>query len=293
MTSTATRLRHSTLTVLLVLGTAGLLGGCAASAGQAPEPSASASATQAGPVWTTVPDSAAFKALTAEQQAKITSLDSMDMATFEQQSLEDQLAFGDFIREVYQDYAIASLAKAAPDLALPAPKELSKESTGQEILDDENLKYITAIYTSRPDPETAEKTEPGYMEKFAPSRASKSGWPTMYESLKGGQKDETKAEKSKTTKAELVDDIRSSFATKKATHESATYIPYPENGEHTLGGLTFKVVQAVNKNGGKNQFYFTYVPFTDIHGNEDGVWAAANNRLEESPDWIPDLPPAS
>lgn len=46
MTSTATRFRRNTLAILLVLSTGGLLSGCAASAGQAPEPAASA--TEAG-----------------------------------------------------------------------------------------------------------------------------------------------------------------------------------------------------------------------------------------------------
>lgn len=47
MISTATRLRRNTFATLLALSTGGLLGGCAASADQSPEPVASA--TEAGP----------------------------------------------------------------------------------------------------------------------------------------------------------------------------------------------------------------------------------------------------
>ena len=84
----------------------------------------------------------------------------MDQGTFEQQSRDDQLAYGAFLREVYQEDAAAV--------------KVSRTSTGAEIIDDERLKEATARGSVQPDgAAAATPAEPGSnYTKMAPSRVS-------------------------------------------------------------------------------------------------------------------------
>lgn len=272
-------LLRSTITVALMLSTSTALGSCSSSTG-APASANPALTTSAEPTWAPLLESPAFKQLTPEQQSKIRAIEAMDLPSFDQQSPEDQMAYGAFIREVYQDYAIAITHHNAPDISLPAPKNVGPESTGQEILDDEGFKMTTAFWTQGPDSTSADPSMDNG-KKLAPSRVHRAWAPEQYDRVTEDTQTYTSSEK--------VQMSRAWFDGKKPVTESRAWSPT----EAQYDGKTFKVIQTVTEDGSsKNQFYFAYVPFTDIHGKADGVWVLTSNILESHPNWIPDLSPA-
>lgn len=227
--------------------------------------SAAPSSAPAGPASAALTDSAPYKALTAEQQQKISALEAMDQSTFEQQSRDDQLAFGAFLREVY------------PEDAVPAAGKVSRTSTGAEIIEDERLKEATARRSVQPD--GAATTTPAAAgsnyTKMAPSRVSPI-FPTAYAevSAPSGLSQESAL-------SGLSDPQRTVIVT-----ESNNFIPYDGSWEQ----LEFKVLEMQStQTQARNQLYFAYTPFTDIHGAKDGVWVLMFNAQESQEKWIPDL----
>lgn len=298
---TSRNLQRRTAAGLTALTLAAVLSGCTSGAAPAPSgaatgsqaapgPTASASsaesstaqapagtATPAASGWTALQDSAPFKALTPEQQQKISALEAMDMATFEKQSRDDQLAYGAFLREVYQDYAIAGMAAIAPDSQLPAPQKVPSSGTGAQIMGDEQLKAATARWSVQPDAAFAATTpaaDNNYT-KMAPSRVSPL-FPTAY------------AEASRPaalSKENVLAAVSESQGT-QIVNESNNFIPFDGSWEE----LTFKIVELQNaETQARNQLYFAYTPFTDIHGAKDGVWILMFNAQEGQEKWIPDL----
>lgn len=277
--------RRATAAGLTMVTLTALLSGCAASAPAEPgasarpsapaEPSASAEASpgqtgaaasaapsaSADPASAALSGSAPYKALTAEQQQKISALEAMDQATFEQQSRDDQLAFGAFLREVYP--------------AVPASGKVSRTSTGAEIIDDERLKEATARGSVQPDAATSRAGTGSNYTKMAPSRVSPV-FATAYAevSAKSGLGKESDL-------SGLFDPQRTVIVT-----ESNNFIPYDGSWEQ----LEFKVVEMQStETQARNQLYFAFTPFTDIHGAKDGVWVLMFNAQEGQEKWIPDL----
>ncbi|MGP4033049.1 hypothetical protein [Pseudarthrobacter sp. 1C304] len=245
----------------------------ASSAAQAPAGTASPAASG----WTALQDSAPFKALTPEQQQKISALEAMDMATFEKQSRDDQLAYGAFLREVYQDYAIAGTAAIAPDSRLPAPQKVPSSGTGAQIMGDELLKAATARWSVQPDAAFAATTpaaDNNYT-KMAPSRVSPL-FATAYEEA---------SRPAALSKENVLAAVTGPQGT-QIVNESNNFIPFDGSWEE----LTFKIVEMQNtETQARNQLYFAYTPFTDIHGAKDGVWILMYDAQEGQEKWIPDL----
>ncbi|MET1153790.1 hypothetical protein [Arthrobacter sp.] len=244
---------------------------------QNPAPSA-ASSTPQGSGWTALQDSGAFKALTPQQQSKIGALEAMDGATFERQARDDQLAYGAFLREVYQDYAIAGTAAIAPDSQLPAAKKVSSTSSGAEIMDDEWLKAATARWSVQPDPGFASAAPAAPVSnytKMAPSRVSPQ-FPAAYAEV---------SQPSEVTRAAVLAALPDSKG-QVVVDESNSFIPFDGTWEQ----LPFKIVQVQNSGTRDlSQLYFAYTPFTNIHGAADGVWILMFNAQESQEKWIPDL----
>ena len=273
----------------LCLTLAAALSGCAAGAPaqpgtstQTPAPtqttaSSPAAAYPAGPAWTPVPDSAPYKALTAEQQSKVSALEAMDMATFEKQSREDQLACGAFLREVYQDSAITGAAGMVPDIKLPAARKVSSSDTGEQIVNDERLKAATARWSVQPDQgATATPADPGgNYAKMAPSRVSPL-FPTAYAEV---------STPSELTRGTVISGLSDPTGA-PVVAESNSFIPMDGSWEE----LSFKIVEMQNTaTHARSQFWFAYTPFTDIHGVKDGVWILMFSAQESQDKWIPDL----
>ena len=271
-----------------LLAVAVLLSGCAASApadpGAATQPaptqagaatSAATSSAPADPASAALTDSAPYKALTPEQQQKISALEVMDQATFEMQSRDDQLAFGAFLREVYQEDAIAAEAGSAAPAAAGAGK-VSRTSTGAGIIEDERLKEATARRSVQPDSATAAPAGTGSNEtKMAPSRVSPL-FETAYADV---------AAPSGPARESVLSGV-SDPARMLIVTESNNFIPYDGSWEQ----LEFKVVEMRNtETQTRNQFYFAFTPFTDIHGAKNGVWVLMFNAQESQERWIPDL----
>ena len=260
-----------------LLALAVLLSGCAAGApadpGAATQPaatqpgaatSAAASSAPAVPASAALTDSAQYKALTPEQQQEISALEAMDQATFEKQSRDDQLAFGAFLREVYQEDAV------------PAAGKVSRTSTGAEIIEDERLKEATARRSVQPDSATAAPAGTGSNDaKMAPSRVSPL-FETAYADV---------AAPSGPARESVLSGVSDPERMLIVT-ESNNFIPYDGSWEQ----LEFKVVEMQNtETQARNQFYFAFTPFTDIHGARDGVWVLMFNAQESQERWIPDL----
>lgn len=225
--------------------------------------SAAASAAPADPASPALADSAPYKALTAEQQQKISALEAMDQGAFEQQSRDDQLAYGAFLREVYQEDAAAV--------------KVSRTSTGAEIIDDERLKEATARGSVQPDgAATATPAEPGSnYTKMAPSRVSPL-FPTAYAEVS-------------VPSAPAQDGVLAGLSDPQATqvvNESNNFIFYDGSWEQ----LEFKVVEMQSTDTqAREQFFFAFTLFTDIHGAKDGVWVLMYTADESQEKWIPDL----
>lgn len=271
--------RRAAAAGLTMFTLAALLSGCMASAPaepgastQPPAPSQTGAATSAaapsapaGQASTALSGSAPYKALTAEKQQKISALEAMDQATFEQQSRDDQLAFGAFLREVY------------PEDAVPASGKVSRTSTGAEIIDDERLKEATARGSVQPDgaaTATPAATGSNYT-KMAPSRVSPL-FPTAYAEVSApsgpGQESALSG---------LSDPQRMVIVT-----ESNNFIFYDGSWEQ----LEFKVVEMQSTDTqARSQLFFAFTPFTDIHGAKDGVWVLMFSAQEGQEKWIPDL----
>ncbi len=232
-------------------------------------------------MWTPLLESPVFNDLAPEQQTKIRAIEAMDIPTFDQQSLEEQLAFGAFVREVYQDYAIAATRHNALDISLPQPKDVNLESSGQDILNDEGFKMATARWSQGPIQSSSGPSAGRDGRKLAPSRVHRDWAPEQYEGVA--------TLTSSQTNSEIVENIRAWFDGKKPTTESRAWAPAgPE-----YNGKTFKVIQTLTEDdSGKNQFYFAYFPFTDIYGKEDGVWILTSNVLESDAGWVANLSPA-
>ncbi|KUM36888.1 hypothetical protein [Arthrobacter sp. EPSL27] len=297
---TSRNLQRRTAAGLTLLTLGAVLSGC--TSGAAPEataPSSAATGSQAAPGptapassaaqspagsaapaasgWTALQDSAPFKALTPEQQQKISTLEAMDMATFQQQSRDDQLAYGAFLREVYQDYAIAGMAAIAPGSQLPAPEKVPSSGTGAQIMGDDQLKAATARWSVQPDAAFAATTpaaDNNYT-KMAPSRVSPLLTTAYADASRPAalSKDNVLAAVSESQGTQIV-------------NESNNFIPFDGSWEE----LTFKIVEMQNtETQARNQLYFAYTPFTDIHGAKDGVWILMYNAQEGQEKWIPDL----
>ncbi|WP_024366507.1 hypothetical protein [Arthrobacter sp. TB 26] len=288
---TAKHLHRGAAAAGLCLALAAALSGCAAGAPAQPGTStqttaptqttasspASVDPTPAGPAWTPVPDSAPYKALTAEQQSKVSTLEAMDMATFEKQSREDQLAYGAFLREVYQDSAITGAAGMAPDIKLPAARKVSSSDTGEQIVNDERLKAATARWSVQPDQgSTATPAGPGgNYAKMAPSRVSPL-FPTAYAEV---------STPSELTRGTVISGLSDPTGA-PVVAESNSFIPMDGSWEE----LSFKIIEMQNAaTQAPSQFWFAYTPFTDIHGAKDGVWILMFNAQESQDKWIPDL----
>ena len=291
MTASRPHLRSGAAACLTLFTLAALLSGCAPGApadpggsSQPPAPtqsgpaspaSAPASTAPVAPARTALTDSSPFQALTAEQQQKISALEAMDQATFEKQSRDDQLAFGAFLREAYQDAAIAA---AAPDIKTAAETKVSSSSSGPEIVNDEVLKAATARWSAQPDSHdataTAGDTASNYT-KMAPSRVS----PLFTEAYKEVA---TPAEMNgETVLSDIADPTRM-----VVVDESNNFLPLDGSREE----LAFKVVELQRtETQAPTQFYFAYTPFVDIHGAEDGVWILMEAVEESDETWIPDL----
>ncbi|WP_160667751.1 hypothetical protein [Pseudarthrobacter sp. ATCC 49987] len=283
--------RHTAAAGLTLLTVAALLTGCTAGApagsGASTQPGTpaqstaatppAASSAPAAPARTVLQDSAPYKALTAEQQAKVSALEAMDVATFEKQSREDQLAYGAFLREVYQDSAITGTAGIAPDPRLRAARKVSSSDTGEQIVNDELLKAATARWSAQPDPgATATPADPGgNYAKMAPSRVSPL-FPMAYAEVSAAA-----AASGRPSTSPLPDSTSMLLVA-----ESNSFIPMDGTWEE----LPFKVVEMQNtETQARSQFWFAYTPFTDIHGVKDGVWILMFNAQESQDKWIPDL----
>jgi hypothetical protein len=270
---------------------AAVLSGCTASApaepGAAPQSaaptqtgaatSAAAPSVPADPASAALAASAPFKALTADQQRKISALEAMDQPTFEQQSRDDQLAFGAFLREVYQEDAVAAAAGNAPEVTAQAAGKVSRTSTGAEIIDDERLKEVTARWSVQPDgAATATPAAPrSNYTKMAPSRVSPL-FPAAYAEVSAP---------SGLTQEGVLSGLSDPQAT-QIVNESNNFIFYDGSWEQ----LEFKVVEMQNtETQARNQYFFAYTPFTDIHGAKDGVWVLMYTAGESQDKWIPDL----
>ena len=270
--------RRTAAAGLMMFTVAALLSGCTPGApaepGASTQPaaptqtgaatSAAAPSAPAGQAAPTLSGSAPYQALTAEQQQKISALEAMDQATFEQQSRDDQLAFGAILREVF------------PADAVPAAGKVSRTSTGAEIIDDERLKEATARGSVPPDGATATPAAAGSnYTKMAPSRVSPV-FPSAYAEVAApsGLSQEGSL-------SVLFDPQRTVIVT-----ESNNFIPYDGSWEE----LEFKIVEMQNsETQARNQLYFAFTPFTDIHGAKDGVWVLMFNAQEGQEKWIPDL----
>lgn len=301
---TSRNLQRRAAAGLTVITLAAVLSGCTSGAApEAPAPSGAATGSQDAPGptsaaptagsstaqapagtaapeasgWTALQDSAPFTALAPEQQQKISALEAMDMATFEKQSRDDQLAYGAFLREVYQDYAIAGMAAIATDSQLPAPQKVPSSGTGAQIMGDEQLKAATARWSVQPDSAFAAATpaaDNNYT-KMAPSRVSPL-FATAYE----------EASRPAALSKENVLAAASESQGTQIVNESNNFIPFDGSWEE----LTFKIVEIQNtETQARNQLYFAYTPFTDIHGAKDGVWILMYNAQEGQEKWIPDL----
>lgn len=293
---TARRLHRRTAAAGLTLFTlAALLSGCTAGApaepGASTQPasiqpaptqtsaaaSAAATSAPAEPASAALKDSAPYQALTAEQQQKISALEAMDQSTFEQQSRDEQLAYGAFLREVYQEDATAEEAGNAPEATIPAAAKVSRTSTGAEIINDERFKEAIARRSAQPygaAPATPAATGSNYT-KMAPSRVSPL-LATAYaevSSQSGPSQDSALAGLPDPERMLIVD-------------ESNNFIPYDGSWEQ----LEFKVVEMQStETQARSQLYFAFTPFTDIHGAKDGVWVLMFNAQESQERWIPDL----
>ncbi|AOT03498.1 hypothetical protein [Arthrobacter sp. U41] len=295
MTAGRLHLRRDTAATLTLLTLAAVVAGCAAGTptGAPTQPGAStqpgspapstaatppaASSAPAVPGWTALADSAPYKALAPEQQQKISALEAMDRATFEKQSRDDQLAYGAFLREVYQDDAIAGAPGTSPGVPVPAAGNVSLTSTGEEIIHDERLKEATARQSVQPDRDAATtRAAPGSnYTKMAPSRVSPL-FPTAYAeaSAPAGMTQESVLAVLSDPKRMLILD------------QSNNFIPYDGSWEP----LEFRVIEMQRtESQARSQFYFAYTPFLDIHGAENGVWILMFNAQESQERWIPDL----
>lgn len=257
-------------------GSATLSGGATQPGAPTPAtPAAPSGATPAVPAAPSVAGSQPYQALTAEQQQKVSALEAMDQATFEQQSRDDQLAYGAFLREVYQQEAAASEAVNGQRTAPPAAKKVSRTSSGAEIIEDERLKDLTArtsLQSGQDAPDPA--ASGGNYAKLAPSRVSPI-FATAYAEAA------TQAGGGQTLLSGLSDPERM-----RIVDESNNFIPYDGSWEQ----LEFKVIEVQSSaTRARSQLYFAYTPFTDVHGAKDGVWVLMFNAQESQEKWIPDL----
>lgn len=271
---------------LTLLTLAALLSGCSSSSSTQPgaEPpaapgqtSASAASPSAAPAGTALNDSPPFKALTPEQQQKISALEAMDQATFEKQGREDQLAYGAFLREVYQADAVAGAAGTATGVPNPAAATVSQTSTGAEILNDEGLKAATARRSAQADGNVAQTPalSGSNYAKMAPSRVSPL-YPAAYAEASAPSEPTPQA-----VLSGLSDPQRMTIVA-----QSNNFIPFDGSMEQ----LQFRILELQSTaTQARSQFYFAYTPFTDIHGAKDGVWILMLNAQESQDKWIPDL----
>lgn len=200
----------------------------------------------------------------------------MDTATFEKQTPDDQLAYGAFLREVYQEEAIAGAGGNSTEHKLPAVRKVSSSDSGEQIVNDELLKAATAHWSARPDPgATAAQTDPaGNYAKMAPLRVSPL-FPTAYAEVSSA------AAGGKPNSPGLPEAKSMLFVA-----ESNSFIPMDGTWEE----LTFKIVELQDsQTQARSQFWFAYTPFTDIHGVKDGAWILMFTAQESQEKWIPDL----
>lgn len=284
---TARILRPGNAAGLTLLTLAALLSGCAAGAATQPGSGTQATATglaatsaaapsaPAGPAWTALKDSTPYKALTPQQQQKISALEAMDLDTFEKQSRDDQLAYGAFLREVYQQDAIAGTAGNGPDPALPAARKVSSSDAGQQIINDQLLKAVTARWIAQSDAcaTATPAADGGNYSKMAPSRVSPL-FPEAYDAVSSLPPAPGDASGLPDSTGMVVDD------------ESNNFIPMDGSWEE----LQFKIIQMQNTaTQARTQFWFAFTPFTNIHGEADGVWILMFKAEESQEKWIPDL----
>ena len=72
----------------------------------------------------------------------------------------------------------------------------------------------------------------------------------------------------------------------QVVNESNNFIFYDGSWEQ----LEFKVVEMQSTDTqAREQFFFAFTPFTDIHGAKDGVWVLMYTADESQEKWIPDL----
>ena len=235
--------------------------------GSPPAPStgatSAAASAAAGAARASLEDSAPYKALTAEQQSRVSALEAMDVATFQKQSRDDQLAYGAFLREVYPGDAVAGAAGNSPDPKVPAARKVSSSDTGEQVVKDQLLKAATAMAAG------------GNYAKMAPIRVS----PLFTEAY---------AEVSSVpaaTGAPAASGLPESTGM-MVENESNTFLPMDGSWEE----LTFKIVEMRDTaTEARTQFWFAYTPFTNIHGEQDGVWILMFKAGESQEKWVPDL----
>ncbi|MEC5192962.1 MULTISPECIES: hypothetical protein [unclassified Arthrobacter] len=261
-----------------VVTVAALLSGCAAAsteagaasttgtsapAASAPAGTPAAASASVGAARASLKDSAPFQALTAEQQSRVGALEAMDVATFQQQSRDDQLAYGAFLREVYPGDAVAGAAGNSPDPKLPAARKMSSSDTGEQVANDQLLKAATA------------RAAGGNYAKMAPTRVSP---------LLTGAYAEVSSVPATTGAPDASGLPESTGMT--VEDESNTFLPM----DGSLEELTFKIVQMRSTSTeAPTQFWFAYTPFTNIHGEQDGAWILMFKAGESQEKWVPDL----
>ncbi|XAS64612.1 hypothetical protein ACOM2C_15670 [Pseudarthrobacter sp. So.54] len=225
--------------------------------------SAPAASAPAGAARASLKDSAPFQALTAEQQSRVSALEAMDVAAFQQQSRDDQLAYGAFLREVYPGGAVAGAAGNSPDPKLPAARKVSSSDTGEQVVNDQLLKAATAMAAG------------GNYAKMAPIRVSP---------LFTGAYADVSSVPAATGALDASGLPESTGMT--VEDESNTFLPMDGSWEE----LTFKIVQMRSTStGARTQFWFAYTPFMNIHGEQDGVWILMFKAGESQEKWVPDL----
>ncbi|MGN6330330.1 MAG: hypothetical protein ACTHOD_01605 [Motilibacteraceae bacterium] len=86
-----------------------------------------------------------YQSLTPQQQAQVKSYHAMSLNEFEQLPLEQRLAYAQFVYDVYEPGAMAQLQKYESRV-LPAPDTLSEQNTGQEIVNNDDIKRSVAFW---------------------------------------------------------------------------------------------------------------------------------------------------
>lgn len=224
-----------------------------------------------------------FKELTPEQQHEVTKLEEMSYDVFRKLPYDRQLAYGDFYYRAFEEYGREQVERSIY-YQKDTPKETTRESSGQDILNDFAARQGTIFYS------LAEEGDP-YNIALDDPRREEAQKALSYIYTPG----DSNIYKSRVDQLANLENLEADqtnhyngdgYPVREAVRESST-------GE--LFGETVKYINVKDSRGGNgqrieyDQYVYVFRSYTDIQGNERSVWQLSKILGEEHSQYQPDV----